>query len=79
MDIYGEKVILSALEDGECSKAVDRYRSGALAGDTLAELDAGLQQIWQSEAYQNFGVPPMIPFIDLKNSKTFLELFGLRR
>lgn len=39
-------------------------------------LESGLQQIQQSEAYQNYGIPSMIPFSDLKNAKTFLERFG---
>ena len=118
---FGDKFILSALEDGErcpggpgMTIAVDHYlqlldsltahfivdehwcwfddfyspdytvshiwdafiphiRSGALAGEPLAELESGLKQIEQSEAYQNYGFPSMIPFSDLKNSKTFLE------
>ena len=111
---YGEKFILSALEDGEYSIAVDNYlnmlgsltkhfiadehwcwfddfyspdytlssiwdkfiphmRSGALAGEPLAELESGLKLIEQTEAYQNYGIPSMIPFSGLKNSKTFLE------
>ena len=51
-------------------------RSGAMAGEPLAELESGLRQIEQSEAYQNYGIPSMIPFSDLKNAKTFLERFG---
>lgn len=114
LDSFGEKFILSALEDGEYSIAVDYYlqmldslcghfiseehwcwfddfyspdysvshiweafiphiRSGALAGEALAELESGLQQIQQSEAYQNYGIPSMVPFSDLKNAKTLLE------
>ena len=115
---FGEKFILSALEDGEYAIAVvehclqmldsltahfladehwcwfdDFYspdytvshiweafiphiRSGALAGELLAELESGLKQIEQSEAYQNYGIPSMIPFSNLKNAKTFLERFG---
>ena len=114
---FAEKFILSALEDGEYSIAVDYYlqmldslcahfiseehwswfddfyspdysmshiweafiphiRSGALAGECFAELESGLQQIQQSEAYQSYGIPSMIPFSDLKNAKTFLERFG---
>ena len=111
---YGEKFILSALEDGECAIAVENYlrmldsltehfiadehwcwfddfyspdytvsriwdefiphmRSGALAGEPLAELESGLKRIEQTEAYKNYGIPSMIPFSGLKNSKTFLE------
>ncbi len=114
LDRFAEKFILSDLEDGEYSIAVDYYlqmldslcahfiseehwcwfddfyspdysmlhiweafiphiRSGALAGETLAELESGLQQIQQSEAYQNYGISSMVPFLDLKNAKTFLE------
>ena len=55
---------------------IPHIRSGALAGEPLAELESGLKQIEQSEAYQNYGIPSMIPFSDLKNAKTFLERFG---
>ena len=55
---------------------IPHIRSGALAGEDFAELESGLQQIQQSEAYQNYGIPSMIPFSDLKNAKTFLERFG---
>ena len=48
-------------------------RSGALARECLEELEAGLAEIEASEAYQEYHVPSMIPFSDLKNSKTFLE------
>ena len=51
-------------------------RSGALSGEPLAELESGLKQIEQSEAYRNYCYPSMIPFSDLKNAKTFLERFG---
>ena len=114
---YGEKFILSALEDGEYAIAVENYlrmldsltrhfiaeehwnwfddyyspgytvsriwdkfipyiRSGALAGESLEELEAGLAEIEASAAYQEYHIPSMIPFHDLKNSKTFLERFG---
>ena len=117
---YGEKFILSALEDGEYAIAVGRYlqmlepltrhfivdehwcwfddfyspdytvsqiwdrfishiRSGALAGECLEELEAGLSEIEASEAYQEYHFPSMIPFRDLKNAKTFLERFGSYR
>lgn len=48
-------------------------RSGALTGEVMAELETGLHWIKQSEDYQNYGIPSMIPFSDLKNAKTFLE------
>ena len=58
---------------------VPHIRSGALTGESLAELESGLRQIEQSEAYQNYGCPSMIPFSDLKNAKAFLERFGNHR
>lgn len=111
---FGDKFVLSALEDGEYSIAVDNYlqllesltthfisdehwcwfddiyspdytvsriwdkfilyiRSGSLSGESLKELEAGLTEIEASEAYQDYRMPSMIPFSDLKNSKTFLE------
>ena len=111
---YGEKFILSALEDGKYAIAVENYlrmldslarhfiaeehwnwfdyfyspdytvsrigdkiipyiRSGALAGESLEELEAGLTEIETSEAYQEYHMPSMIPFHDLKNAKTFME------
>ena len=114
---YGEKFILSALEDGEYAIAVENYlrmldsltrhfiaeehwnwfddfyspdytvsriwdwfiphiRSGALARESLEDLEAGLAEIEASEAYQEYHIPSMIPFHDLKNAKTFLERFG---
>lgn len=117
LEQYGEKFILSALEDGEYAIAVGHYlqmldsltahfiedehwcwfddfyspdytvshiwdafiphiRSGALAGEPLAELESGHKQIKQSEAYQNYGIPSMIPFSDLKIAKPFLDWFG---
>ena len=117
---YGEKFILSALEDGECAIAVDNYlrmldsltrhfiadehwcwfddfyspdytvsriwdkfishiRSGALTGECLEELEAGLSEIEASEAYQDYHMPSMIPFSNLKNVKAFLEKCDLRR
>ncbi len=124
LERFGNKFILSALEDGErcpdgpgMTIAVEHYlqmldsltahfiadehwcwfddfyspdyavsdiweafiphiRSGALNGEPLTELESGLKQIEQSEAYQNYGIPSMIPFSDLKNTKTFLERFG---
>lgn len=116
LERFGEKFILSALEDGEYAIAVDYYlqlldsltahfiadehccwfddfyspdytvshiwdafiphiRSGALAGEPLAELESGLKQIEQSEAYQNYGIPSMIPFPGLKYSRTYFERF----
>lgn len=55
---------------------IPHIRSGALAGVPLAELESVLKQIEQSEAYQNYGIPSMIPFSDLKSAKMFLERFG---
>lgn len=116
LEQYGEKFILSVLEDGAYAIAVDNYlqlldsltahfiaeenwcwfddfyspdytvshiwdafiphiRSGALAGEPLAELESGLKQIEQSDAYQNYGIPSMIPFPDLKYSRTYFERF----
>ena len=51
---------------------IPHIRSGALAGEASAELESGLQQIQLSETYQEYGIPSMIPFSDLKNAKTFL-------
>ena len=58
---------------------VPHIRSGVLPGDPLAELELGLRQIEHSEAYQDYGIPSMIPFSDLKSAKTFVEWFGNRR
>lgn len=52
-------------------------RSGSLTGEPLQKLEAGLRIIEQSEAYQNYGIPSKIPFSDLSNAKTFVELFPL--
>lgn len=52
---------------------VPHIRSVALAGECLEELEAGLSAIEASEAYQEYHMPSMIPFHDLKNAKTFLE------
>ena len=102
LERFGEKFILSSLEDGEYSIAVDYYlqllgtlterfiadehwcwfddfyspdytvsciwdkfipyiRSSAIAGEPLIELESGLKLIEQTEAYQNYGYPSMIP------------------
>lgn len=53
---------------------IPHIRSGTLSGEPLAELESGLKQIEQSEAYQNYGYPSIIPFSDLKNAKTFLDV-----
>ena len=71
-DIYSPDYTVSRIWDA----FVPHIRSGALAGEPLAELESGLKQIEQSEAYQNYGYPSMIPFSNLKNAKTFLERFG---
>lgn len=100
---FGDKFILSALEDGEYAIAVEHYlqlldsltvhfiedehwtffddcytpdfavshiwdaiaqhvQSGALDGEPLTELESGLLQIEQTEAYRNYGYPSRIPF-----------------
>lgn len=71
-DFYSPDYTVSRIWDA----FVPHIRSGALAGEPLAELESGLKQIEQSEAYQNYWIPSMIPFSDLKNAKTFLEQFG---
>lgn len=71
-DFYSPDYTVSCIWDA----FIPHIRSGALAGETLAELESGLKQIEQFEAYQNYGIPSMIPFSDLKNAKTFLERFG---
>ena len=68
-DFYSPDYTVSHIWDA----FIPHIRSGALAGEPLAELESGLKQIEQSEAYQNYGIPSMIPFSDLKNAKTFLE------
>lgn len=66
--------------DYTVSRIWDRFipyiRSGALAGECLEELEAGLAEIESSEAYQEYHIPSMIPFHDLKNAETFLVRFG---
>lgn len=57
-------------------KFIPYIRSGAMAGKIIEELEAGLAEIEASEAYQEYHVTSMIPFHDLKNTKTFLERFG---
>ena len=71
-DFYSPDYTVSHIWDA----FIPYIRSGALAGEPLAELESGLKQIEQSEAYQNYGIPSMIPFSNLKNAKTFLERFG---
>ena len=74
-DFYSPDYIVSRIWD----KFVLYIRSGALAGECLEELEAGLAEIEASEAYQEYHMPSMIPFHDLKNAKTFLERFGSYR
>lgn len=74
-DFYSPDYIVSRIWD----KFVLYIRSGALAGECLEELEAGLAEIEASEAYQEYHMPSMIPFHDLKNAKTFLERFGSHR
>lgn len=71
-DFYSPDYTVSQIWD----KFVPHIRSGALAGECLEELEAGLAEIEASEAYQEYHMPSMIPFHDLKNTKTFLERFG---
>lgn len=68
-DFYSPDYTVSSIWD----KFIPYIRSGALAGENLKELEAGLTEIEASEAYQEYHMPSMIPFSDLKNSKTFLE------
>lgn len=74
-DFYSPDYTVSQIWD----KFVPHIRSGALAGECLEELEAGLAEIEASEAYQEYHMPSMIPFHDLKNAKTFLERFGSHR
>ena len=71
-DFYSPDYNMSRIGD----KFIPYIRSGALAGECLKELEAGLEEIEASEAYQKYHVPSMIPFSDLKNANTFLERFG---
>ena len=71
-DFYSPDYTVSQIWD----KFVPHIRSGALAGECLEELEAGLAEIEALEAYQEYHMPSMIPFHDLKNTKTFLERFG---
>lgn len=68
-DLYSLDYTVSGIWD----KFIPYIRSGALTGEFLDELEAGLSAIEASEAYQEYHMPSMIPFHDLKNSKTFLE------
>lgn len=74
-DLYSPDYTVSQIWD----KFVPHIRSGALAGECLEELEAGLAEIEASEAYQDYHMPSMIPFHDLKNTKTFMERFGSHR
>ena len=74
-DYYSPDYTVSRIWD----KFVPLIRSGALAGECLEELEAGLAEIEASAAYQEYHMPSMIPFRDLKNAKTFLERFGSHR
>ena len=71
-DYYSPDYTVSRIWD----KFIPYIRSGALAGECLEELEAGLAEIESSEAYQEYHIPSMIPCHDLKNSKTFLVRFG---
>ncbi len=74
-DLYSPDYTVSRIWD----EFVPNIRSGALAGESLEELEAGLMEIEATEAYQEYHIPSMIPFRDLKNAKTFLEHFGSHR
>ena len=71
-DFYSPDYTVSQIWD----KFIPHIRSGALAGECLEELEAGLAEIESSEAYQEYHIPSMIPFHDLKNAETFLVRFG---
>ena len=71
-DFYSPDYTVSKIWD----KFIPHIRSGALAGECLEELESGLAVIEASEAYQEYHMPSIIPFSDLKNAKTFLERFG---
>ena len=66
-DLYSPDYTVSQIWD----KFVPHIRSGALAGECLEELKTGLAEIKASKAYQEYHVPSMIPFSDLKNAKTY--------
>lgn len=68
-DLYSPDYTVSRIWD----EFVPHIRSGALAGECLEELEAGLSAIETSEAYQEYHMPSMIPFHDLKNAKMFQE------
>ena len=74
-DMYSPDYAVSHIWDA----FVPHIRSGALTGEPLAELEAGLKQIEQSETYQSYCYPSRIPFSDLKNAKTFLERCGIHK
>ena len=74
-DYYSPDYTVSRIWD----KFIPYIRSGALAGECLEELEAGLAEIESSEAYQEYHIPSMIPFHDFKNAETFLVRFGSHR
>ena len=74
-DCYSPDYTVSRIWDN----FIPYIRSGALARECLEELEAGLAEIEASEAYQEYHIPSMIPFHDLKNAKTFLERCGSHR
>lgn len=74
-DLYSPDYTVSQIWD----KFIPHIRSGALAGECLEELEAGLAEIEVSDAYRDYHMPSMIPFHDLKNAQTSLERFGSHR
>lgn len=71
-DLYSLDYTVSHIWD----KFIPYIRYGAMARECLEELKAGLAEIEASEAYQEYHMPSMIPFHDLKNAKTFLERYA---
>ena len=68
-DLYSPDYTLSTIWD----RFAPYVRSGALKGEDLAELEAGLLKIEASEAYTEYGYPSMIPFRDLVEYKSLRE------
>lgn len=66
-DFYSPDYTVSRIWD----MFVPHIRSGVLYGECLEELEAGLAEIKASKAYQEYHVPSMIPFSNLKNAKTY--------
>lgn len=47
-------------------KFIPYIRSGAITDDIMARLEESLAMIEKTEAYQNYGIPSMIPFGNLR-------------